>query len=395
MSHDESSGMYTKAIHAGQEPDPVTGAVSTPIYQSSTFAFTDTAQGAGRFAGTEEGYIYTRLGNPTTRALEDCITAMEGGYRGLATASGMAAVCSAYFALLGQGAHVVSSQSVYGPSRTVLETHFSRFGVDATFVASQNAEEIEKAMRPETKLVYIETPTNPTIEVTDLALAAEIAHAHGALLCVDNTFCSPVLQRPFEFGADISLHSMTKFINGHADVVAGMLVARTEEVFNLLRPSVVTFGGTIDPHQAWLVLRGVKTLPMRVLRGQENAQVVARFLADHPKVEWVRYPGLESDPAFELAKKQMDGPGSLISFGLAGGFEAGRTVLDNVELMVLAVSLGGVETLIQHPASMTHAGMSPEARETAGITDGLVRLSVGCEDLEDILKDLGQALDRA
>ncbi len=395
MQDHDAAGMYTKAIHAGQAIDPATGAVSVPIYQSSTFAFENTAQGAARFAGKEEGYIYTRLGNPTIRALEDCVTAMEGGYRGLATASGMAAVCSVYFALLGQGAHVVSSRSVYGPSRVVLEQQFSRFGVDATFVASEDADAIEKAMRPETKLVYIETPTNPTIEITDIARAAEIAHAHGALLCVDNTFCSPVLQRPIEYGCDIVLHSMTKFLNGHADVVAGMLVAKDEETFNKLRPTVVTFGGTMDPHQAWLVLRGIKTLPLRVMRGQENAAVVARRLSEHPKVEWVRYPGLESDPAFDLASKQMDGPGSLLSFGLTGGFEAGCKMLDSVELMALAVSLGGIETLIQHPASMTHASMAPEAREKAGITDGLVRLSVGCEDIEDILADLEQALDKA
>jgi len=238
-------------------------------------------------------------------------------------------------------------------------------------------------------------PTNPTIEITDIARAAEIAHANGALLCVDNTFCSPVLQRPIEYGCDIVLHSMTKFLNGHADVVAGMLVAKDEETFNRLRPTVTTFGGTMDPHQAWLVLRGVKTLPLRVMRGQENAMVVARWLADHPKIEWVRYPGLETDPAFELAKKQMDGPGSLLSFGLTGGYEAGCKFLDNVELAALAVSLGGIETLIQHPASMTHAGMSPDARVKAGITDGLVRISVGCENIEDILGDLEQALDKA
>ncbi len=392
MSHDESSGFFTKAIHAGQEPDPLTGAISVPIYQSSTFVFDNTAQGAARFAGTEDGYIYTRLGNPTTRALEDCVAALEGGYRSLATATGMAAVCSAYFALLGAGSHIVSSRSVYGPSRVVLEKHFSRFGVESTFVASENADEIEKAMRPETKLVYIETPTNPTIEITDIARAAEIAHANGALLCVDNTFCSPHLQRPFEFGADISLHSMTKFLNGHADVVAGILVARTEEVFERLRPTVTTFGGTIDPHQAWLVLRGLKTLPMRVERGQANAIEIAKMLADHPKVEWVRYPGLKDDPAYELAQRQMDGPGSLMSFGLRGGLEAGRKLLDNVKLLALAVSLGGIESLAQHPASMTHAGMTPEARERAGITDGLVRISVGCEDLDDIRRDLEQAL---
>lgn len=395
MSSHDQSGFHTMAIHAGQEIDPTTGAVSIPIYQTSTFAFASTAQGAARFAGTEDGYIYTRLGNPTTRALEDCVSRLEGGYRGLATASGMAAVSSVYLALLGQGRHVVSSQSVYGPSRVILETQLSRFGVTASFVASERPEEIEAAMRPETDLVYIETPTNPTIEITDIAKTAEIAHAHDALLCVDNTFCSPYLQRPLEHGADIVLHSMTKFLNGHADVVAGMLVARNEEVFERLRPTVVTFGGTIDPHQAWLVLRGVKTLPMRVERSQRNAMHLAPWLEEHPKVRWVKYPGLESHPARDLVKRQMDGPGALISLEVEGGYEAGRALLDRVKLMTLAVSLGGIETLIQHPASMTHAGMTPESRARAGITDGLVRISIGCEDVEDLRADLEQALDLA
>jgi methionine-gamma-lyase len=389
-SHD--GGFHTRSIHSGQ--DPVTGAVSVPIYQSSTFAFENTNQGSARFAGTEDGYIYTRLGNPTIRALEDCVANLEGGYRGLATASGMAAVCAVYVATLGQGAHVVSSCSVYGPSRTVLEQHFSRFGVDATFVHTETPGEIEKAIRPETRLVYVETPANPTVEITDLARAAEAAHAAGALLCVDNTFCSPCLQRPIEHGCDIVLHSMTKFLNGHADVVAGILVAKDEATFAKLRPVVTSFGGTMDPHQAWLVLRGLKSLPMRVDRGQQNAMAIATMLEESDKVEWVRYPGLPSHPAHELAQRQMDGPGALISFELKGGFEAGRTLLDSVKLMILAVSLGGIETLIQHPASMTHAGMSKEAREKAGITDGLVRLSVGCEDLDDLQRDLEQALAR-
>jgi methionine-gamma-lyase len=395
MTEHAGSGFHTMAIHAGQEIDPTTGAVSVPIYQTSTFAFASTAQGAARFAGSEDGYIYTRLGNPTTRALEDCVARLEGGYRGLATASGMAAVSSVYLALLGQGRHVVSSRSVYGPSRVILETQLTRFGVTASFVASERSEDIEAAMRPETDLVYIETPTNPTIEITDIAKAASIAHAHGALLCVDNTFCSPYLQRPLEHGADLVLHSMTKFLNGHADVVAGMLVAGNEEVFERLRPVVVTFGGTIDPHQAWLVLRGVKTLPMRVERGQSNAMALAPWLEEHPKVRWVKYPGLPSHPARELVKRQMDGPGALLSLELVGGYEAGRALLDNVKLMTLAVSLGGIETLIQHPASMTHAGMTPESRARAGITDGLVRISIGCEDLEDLRADLEQALEKA
>jgi len=394
MSCGNDAGFKTKAIHAGQETDPATGAVCTPIYQTSTFAFASADEGAARFSGEDDGYIYTRLGNPTIRALEDCVTSLEGGYRGLATASGMAAVSAVYMATLGQGRHVVSSRSVYGPSRVILEKHFSRFGVEASFVATEKAEDIEAAMRPETSLVYVETPANPTIEITDLAKAAEIAHAHGALLCVDNTFCSPYLQRPLEHGADIVLHSMTKFLNGHADVVAGMLVAKNEEVFDLLRGVVVNLGGTIDPHQGWLVMRGIKTLPMRIDYAQKNAMALARMLEEHPKVRWVRYPGLESHPARDLVKRQMDGPGALFSLELTGGYEAGKRLMDNVKLMTLAVSLGGIETLIQHPASMTHAGMTQEGRELAGITDGLVRLSVGCEDIKDLMGDLEQALER-
>ena len=394
MSGHDSGGFHTKAIHSGQEPDPVTGAISTPIYQTSTFAFASASQGAARFSGAEDGYIYTRLGNPTARALEDCVCDLEGGYRGLATASGMAAVSAVYLAVLSQGGHVVSSRSVYGPSRVILETQLVRFGVDASFVATEKPEEIEAAMRPETSLVYVETPTNPTIEITDIARAAGIAHANGALLCVDNTFCSPYLQRPLEHGADIVLHSMTKFLNGHADVVAGMLVARDEAIFGRLRSVVVSFGGTIDPHQAWLVLRGIKTLPMRIERAQKNAMALAGMLEEHPKVRWVRYPGLRSHPARDLVARQMDGPGALLSLELDGGYEAGRKLMDGVKLMTLAVSLGGIETLIQHPASMTHAGMTREGRAQAGITDGLVRLSIGCEDLEDLRRDLQQALDR-
>ncbi|MBU1073132.1 PLP-dependent aspartate aminotransferase family protein, partial [bacterium] len=274
-----------------------------------------------------------------------------------------------------------------------LETEYSRFGIDATFVDSSIIENVENAMRPETKLVYIETPANPTLKMTDIAACAAIAHAHGALLAVDNTFSSPILQRPFDLGADVIVHSMTKFINGHTDVVAGMVVAKNPDVFTRLRKVHRNLGGTMDPHQAWLVLRGVRTLALRMEKAQANAMDLARYLESHPKVTWVRYPGLESHPQYELGLRQMSGPGAVISFGVKGGLEVGRTVIDNVQIPTLAVSLGGIESLIEHPASMTHAGIPQHEREEADITDDLVRLAVGCEDVEDLREDLARVLD--
>lgn len=391
---DSVRGRYTAAAHAGGI-DRLTGSVSVPIYQTSTFAFTSAAQGARRFAGEEEGFVYTRMGNPTVRALEDCVAGLEGGHAGLATATGMAAVVALYLAVLGKDLHLVATDSLYGPSRVVVERDLARFGVRSTFVDTSNLDAVRAAMRPETRLLFLETPANPTIKLSDIAACAELAHHHGALLAVDNTFMSPYLQRPMEFGADIVLHSMTKSMNGHSDVVAGMLVSRTPGLHELLRKTLLYHGGTIDPHQAWLVLRGIKTLPLRMDRAQANAQRLAAWLEPQPQIEWVRYPGLASHPQHQLARQQMDGPGALISFGLRGGLEASRALLDSVQVPALAVSLGGIESLIQHPASMTHAAMRREDRDAAGITDGLVRLSVGCEDYEDLQDDLEQALARA
>jgi methionine-gamma-lyase len=295
-------------------------------------------------------------------------------------------------ALLGKGAHMVSTASVYGPSRGLIEKHFRRFGVEADFVDTANLENLRQSIRPSTRLVYVESPSNPAMQVTDIAGAAAISHEHGSLLAVDNTFASPYLQRPLDLGADVVLHSITKFINGHADVVGGILVARDERVLARLRDVMVQTGCNMDPHQAFLVLRGLKTLGIRVERAQASAMAIARWLEAHPMVTGVRYIGLPSHPQHELAKRQMSGFGSMISFELRGGLDAGRRLMDNVRLATLAVSLGGVETLIEHPASMTHASMSREAREAAGFTDGLVRYSVGIEDVEDLIDDLDQAL---
>jgi methionine-gamma-lyase len=386
-------GIDSKLVHGAYHPDPLTGAVNVPIYQSSTFAFRDAEHGAALFAGEAEGYIYTRLGNPTIRVLEESVAELENGCGGVATSSGLGAVSTVYMALLEQGAHVVSTASVYGPSRGLLEKHFARFGTDATFVDTSSLDALRSAVRPETRLVYVESPSNPAMQVTDIAGAAGIAHAAGALLVVDNTFASPYLQRPLELGADVVLHSVTKFINGHADVVGGILVAKEEGILARLRRVMIDLGCNMDPHQAWLVLRGLKTLGVRIERAQANAAKIAAWLERHPKVERVRYIGLPSHPQHEIARKQMRGFGSMIAFELVGGYEAGRTLMDHVKLATLAVSLGGVETLIEHPASMTHAGMSREAREEAGFTDGLVRYAVGIEGVDDLIADLEQALD--
>lgn len=386
-----NKGFNTKLVHAGI-PEDAYGSVVTPIYQTSTFAFRNAQQGANRFAGTEDGYIYTRIGNPTTAALEENVAQLENGFGATAMASGMGAVSTVYLALLSAGDHMVSTDSVYGPSRGLMEKHMSRFGVASTYVDTSDLENLRKAMQPNTKLVYVESPSNPAMSVTDLAGAAQIAHAAGALLVVDNTFASPHLQKPLDLGADVVLHSVTKFINGHADIVGGIVVAKTEALHKQIRSMLVNLGANMDPHQAYMVSRGLKTLALRVERAEQNARKVAPWLEAHPQVAWVRYIGLPSHPQHDLAKRQMTGFGSMISFELKGGMEAGRVVMDNVHLAGLAVSLGGVETLVSHPASMTHAGMARENRLAAGISDGLVRLSVGIEDVEDILADLEQAL---
>ena len=394
MKDIEQMGMDTKLIHAGQETDPHTGSVAVPIYQTSTFAFKNANDGAEKFSGKTKGYIYTRIGNPTIKALEDCVAILENGHGGFATASGMAAINAVYTAFLNNGDHAVSTSAVYGPSRTVLEKEYTRFGIESSFIHTENLENVEKAIKPNTKLLYVETPANPTIAITDIAGCAAIAKKHNIPLVVDNTFMSPYLQNPLNLGADVVVHSMTKFLNGHADVVAGMIIPKTKELYDKIRRIVINYGGTIDPHQAWLVLRGIKTLGMRIENSQKNAMKIAEFLEKHPKIVWVKYPGLKSHPQYEIAQKQQRGPGALLSFEVKGGIEAGKIIMNNVHLITLAVSLGGIESLIQHPASMTHASVSKEEKEKAGITDGLTRLSVGCESIDDLIADLDNALSK-
>lgn len=389
----EDLKFQSKLIHAGHFKDKF-NSVSVPIYQTSTFAFENADHGAACFAGECDDYIYTRLGNPTIKALEDCIAELENGFNGIATASGMGAVTTVYMAILAQGAHVICSDAVYGPSRTVLENLFTRFGVEVSIVDSTNIENIEAAIRSNTKMIYIETPANPTIKLTDIAACSQLAKEHDLILTVDNTFCSPYLQKPIDFGADIVVHSLTKFLNGHADIVGGVIVTATEELYKRIKPVMTNMGPNIDPHQAYMVYRGLKTLAVRMEKAQENAMKIAEYLETHPKIAWILYPGLKSHPQHELAKRQMSGFGAMISFGVKGGFEAGKTMINSVRLATLAVSLGGVETLVQHPASMTHSKVSAEAKRNAGITDDLVRLSVGIEDADDLIADIRQALQR-
>lgn len=387
----KDKGFETKLIHAGAFDDPM-GSATVPIYQTSTFAFKNAQHGADLFAGKGEGYIYTRIGNPTIDALEKNIAELENGFGGIATSSGMGAVSAVYFALLGQGKHIVCTASVYGPSRGLLEQDFVRFGVEYTFVHTSDYAAVEAAIKPNTSVLYLETPSNPTMEISDITALSELAHKHGIIVVVDNTFSSPYLQKPLDLGADVVLHSVTKFINGHADIVGGVIVTKTAELYKKIRHAMVYMGSNMDPHQAFMVIRGVKTLSLRIERAQENAIKIADYLKNHPKIEWITYPGLTSHPQHELAKKQMSGFGSMLSFGVKGGYKGGVTLMNNVHLAILAVSLGGVETLIQHPASMTHAGVSHDEKQKAGITDELVRFSVGIENVEDIIADLEQAL---
>ncbi len=391
MLHNKKLQFDSKCVHSGIS-DYEFGPVVPPIYQTSTFKFESAEHGAALFKGEAEGYIYTRMKNPTIEAMENAVAELEGGHKALGCASGMAAISTVFFALLKSGDHVVCSKSVYGPTLTLLQSIMSKFGIESTFVDSDIDGSIEKAMKSNTKIVYIETPANPMITITDLETASKIAHKQGALVVIDNTFMSPALQRPFKFGVDVILHSMTKFLNGHADVVAGIIVVKDEEMYLKMRKTLNQLGGVIDPFNSFLVHRGLKTLSIRMQRHCENAQLIAEYIENHSKVKWVRYPGLKSHPNYKVGLKQHSAPGGMISFELKGGFKAGEVVMNSVKLCALAVSLGGVETLIQHPASMTHLSMGAEARKDAGITEGLVRLSVGIENAKDIIDDLDQAL---
>ena len=375
-------GFSTDAIHAGQEPDPATGAITVPIYQTSTFVQEE--------LGKHKGYEYARTGNPTRAALERNLAALESGSFGFAFASGMAAI-NAVMTLFKAGDHILAGQNLYGGTFRLFERVLRDFGLTFSYVDTRQLDEIEKAVQPTTRLLVIETPTNPVMEITDIAAVAKLAHARQILLAVDNTFMSPYLQRPLEFEADFVIHSTTKYLNGHSDGVGGAVILKDTALAERLKFIQNAAGAILGPMDSWLVLRGVKTLAVRMERHCQNGMAIAQFLAGHPKVKSVHYPGLPSHPQHELARKQMSGFGGMLAFE-TGSLENAKKLLKAVRLCALAESLGGVETLISHPASMTHASVPPEDRRRIGITDGLVRISVGIEDVEDLIADLEQAL---
>ncbi len=373
----------TKAIHAGQEPDPSTGAIMTPIFQTSTYAQSG--------MGEHKGYEYARTGNPTRTALENCLAALEDGRYGVAFASGLAAE-HAILNLLSAGDHMVACDDLYGGSYRIFEQVMGRFNVQASYVTASDVQAYERAIRPNTKLIWLETPTNPLLRLVDIRAVAEIAHRHNILLVVDNTFSSPYFQQPLKLGADIVLHSTTKYINGHSDVIGGVAITSNEVVYESLKFYQNAAGAVPGPFDAWLTLRGVKTLAVRMRQHEENARAVASYLAEHPRVEKVYYPGLTSHPDHELAKRQMSGFGGMVSFQFKGKLADVDQVVRHFTIFTFAESLGGVESLACHPASMTHGSIPKEIREARGLTDTLLRLSIGIEDVSDLLADLEQAL---
>lgn len=382
MKLPDTARFSTICIHAGQEPDASTGAIITPIFQTSTYVQEE--------LGKHKGFEYARTQNPTRATLERNIAAIESGKAAYAYASGMAAI-GAITSMLKSGDHVVVTDNTYGGTFRLFDKVLTKFDVRFSYVDTSRPDLIEEAMRPETRMVFIETPTNPVLRLTDIACAAEIAHRGNARLIVDNTFASPCLQRPLELGADMVIHSTTKYLNGHSDSIGGIVIAKRDDDIEWLKFVQNSAGAILSPFDSWLVLRGTKTLAIRMAQHNINGQALAEYLAAHPRVTQVIYPGLPSHPQHELAKRQMRGFGGMLSFDV-GTFEAARRVCNRVRLMALAESLGGVETLISHPATMTHASVPPERRTAIGITDSMVRISAGIEDPADLIDDLEQAL---
>jgi len=388
-------GLGTAAIHAGTLKN-LYGTLAMPIYQTSTFIFDSAEQGGRRFALEEAGYIYTRLGNPTTTVLEDKIAALEEGEAAVATSSGMGAISSTLWTVLKAGDHIVTDKTLYGCTFALMCHGLTRFGIDVTFVDTSNLDEVKNAMKENTRVVYLETPANPNLKIVDIEALAKLAHTNpNTLVIVDNTFATPYMQKPLTLGADVVVHSVTKYINGHGDVIAGLVITNKALADQIRFVGLKDMtGAVLGPQDAYYIIRGMKTFEIRMERHCKNARKVVEFLNNHPKIEKVYYPGLETHPGYEIAKKQMKDFGAMISFELKGGFEAGKTLLNSLKLCSLAVSLGDTETLIQHPASMTHSPYTKEEREAAGITDGLVRLSVGLENVEDIIADLEHGLEK-
>lgn len=396
MENIKEKRFATRAIHGGHHRDPLSGALTTPIYKTSTFVFDSAEQGGRRFALEEGGYIYSRLGNPTNAQLEEKVAILEGAEACVSTASGIGAITSALWTALKAGDHVVASKTLYGCTYAMFNHGMSRYGVEVTFVDASNLDEVKAAMKANTKVVYLETPANPDLKLIDIKAVSEIAHTvEGCIVMVDNTFCTPYIQRPIEHGADVVVHSATKYLNGHGDVLAGFVAGKLDFINQVRLFGIKDMTGSVlSSFDAYLVIRGMKTLQVRMDRHCSNAMEVAKFLEGHANVVKVNYPGLESFPQYDLAKRQMDQPGGMIAFEVKGGLEAGKKLLNSLELCTLAVSLGDCETLIQHPASMTHSPYTPEERAEAGISEGLIRISVGLEDAEDIIADLKQGLDR-
>ncbi len=382
----------TLAVHAGESPCPATGALDTPIYQSTTFVSADADEMAAVYGEEKFGYMYTRYGNPTIHALEKKLAALEGGEAALATATGMAAISTAILGYIKAGDHVVAARSLYGAAYNFLNKKLPRMGASATFVQSTHVDDFEKAIQPNTRLIYFETPSNPVLEVLDIAALACLGQSRGIPTMIDNTFASPALQQPIPLGVTVVVHSATKYLCGHGDAMGGAIIGPKEYIAELVHEVIRDLGGVISPFNAWLILRGIRTLHLRMPAHCSNAQRIAEFLDQHPKVERVNYPGLAKHPGHETAKKQMKAFGAMLSFEVKGGYEGGKRVMDGVQIFARAASLGDTRSLIVHSASTSHRAVPREQRLAIGITDGLVRLSVGVEASEDLIQDLEQAL---
>lgn len=387
-------GFATKCVHAGKNPDQF-GALCTPIYQTSTFAYPDTDTAAQAFAEISEGFqgfAYSRLTNPSCDVFEKKLAELEHGARAVAFASGMGAIAGTLISLIKAGDHIVCSKTLYSGTHHLINAALVRFGVEVTAVDTSNLEVVEKAVRPNTKLIYFETPANPTMEITDIAGIVAIAKKHGLMTIIDNTFASPYLTNPIDFGVDVVVHSCTKYIGGHGDVIAGAAVAKDDAVANLIRfEGLMHFGAVMSPSTAFLLERGLKTLGVRMRQHCANALQIASWLEKQDWIACVRYPYLPSDPSYDIAKKQMRGGGGVVTFDVAAGLEGGKALMNHLKYCAIAVSLGDCETLVEHPASMTHIMVDKEERLAEGITDGLIRMSVGLEDVEDLIADLDQA----
>ena len=392
----DKMGFGTRAVHAGNVRDTQYGSLTMPIYQTSTFYFDSCEQGGRRFAGEEGGYIYTRLGNPTTTVLENKIAALEGGEACAAASSGMGAISSCLWSIAGAGKHIIADETLYGCTFALLSHGMTQYGVEVTFTDLSKLENLTANLRENTVAVYLETPANPNLKITDIELLAKTAHEYNPeiLVVCDNTFASPALQNPLKLGADVVVHSATKYLNGHGDVIAGFVVGSAEFITKVKMFGLKDMtGATLGPFESWLILRGLKSLEIRVDRHTASAKKIAEYLYNNDKVEHVNYPGLPTHPGHEIAKRQMKDFGGMISFEIKGGKEAGMKFCNALKLCTIAVSLGDAETLIEHPASMTHSTYGPEDLKAAGISAGLIRLSVGLENADDIIADMQQAFD--